>query len=84
MTDRWLNRIVFWILAIVPFWCLFIVLGFYGGMWFGMGLIVYALVYRPIIEIYRLLKLERIEEKDAWKFFIPFYSTKYSKSIWFG
>jgi hypothetical protein len=32
----------------------------------------------------RLLRLKVIEEKDAWKFFIPFYQSKYLKALWFG
>lgn len=84
MDDKWLDRIIFWILAIVPFWGLFLILGFYGGAWFGVFAIIYALVYRPILHIFRLLKLKKIEEKDAWKFFIPFYGSKYGRSLWLG
>ena len=84
MEDRWLNRVVFWILCIVPFFFVFMVGQFYGSTWFTIGLLLYIAIYRPIVHIFRLLKLNAIEEKDAWKFFIPFYQTKYIKTLWLG
>lgn len=84
MNDRYLKRLLFWALAIVPFWFLFIIRGTFGAYWFVSFLLIYALIYRPIIHIFRLLDLNRIEEKDAWKFFIPFYDTRYLRSIWLG
>ena len=84
MEDKWLNRVAFWILCIVPFFFVFIVGQFYGPVWFTICLLLYATIYRPIVHIFRLLKLKAIEEKDAWKFFIPFYQTKYIKTLWLG
>lgn len=84
MKDRLAGIILFWVAAIVPFLGLFILLKLYGTYWFVTFLLIYALIYRPILHIVRLLSLKAIEEKDAWKFFIPFYHNKYFKSMWFG
>jgi len=84
MEDKWLNRIGFWMLAIVPLYLVFLISQFYGSFWFVTFLLLYIVIYRPILHIIRLLKLGVIEEKDAWKFFIPFYQTKYIKELWLG
>jgi hypothetical protein len=84
MNDKWLNRGIFWILAIAPLWGVFMLGAFFGPYWFVTSFMVYAIIYRPILHIIRLLSLKKIEEKDAWKFFIPFYQTKYIRSLWLG
>jgi len=84
MEDKWLNRIVFWMMAAVPLVVLIMIAPLYGPFWFTAGLLSYAVIYRPILHIFRLLKLKAIEEKDAWKFFIPFYGTRYIKTLFFG
>ena len=82
--DPWLDRVLFWLLAIIPMVGIIIISGFYGSFWFVVFLMVYVLIYRPVLHIIRLLKLGKIEEKDAWKFFIPFYGAKYIRSLWLG
>jgi hypothetical protein len=84
MNDRFVNTLIFWFLAIIPFCGLFMILNIYGSFWFSAFLLIYALIYRPLLHIGRLLNLKKIEEKDAWKFFIPFYGSKYIKTLWFG
>jgi hypothetical protein len=84
MNDKWVNRITFWLLAVVPFAGLFLLLSLYGAFWFSAFLLIYILLYRPILHIFRLLTLKKIDEKDAWKLFLPFYHTRYWKNIWFG
>jgi hypothetical protein len=84
MNDKTVNRIAFWLLAMLPVWGLFIVMDVFGSFWFAAFLMVYVLIYRPILHIFRLLQLKKIDERDAWKFFIPFYHNKYIRTIWFG
>jgi hypothetical protein len=86
MNEKWVNRILFWALAIVPFAGVIIVGKLYGSNWFVAFLLFYTFIYRPILIIQRLLSLNKIEEKDAWKFFVPFYmdDTRYFRSLWFG
>jgi hypothetical protein len=78
------GAIAFWLLVIFPLAGLFVVHKAYGGNAFVYGLIIYAIVYRPILNIIRLLGLKKITRKDIWKFFIPFYEVKYTKSLWCG
>ncbi len=84
MQDKWLSRVTFWILAVVPMLLLFPVRTVFGNYWFVSGLMLYIFIYRPILHIFRLLHLKRIEEKDAWKFFIPFYGARYTNTLFFG
>jgi hypothetical protein len=56
----------------------------YEPYWFVALLLIYVLIYRPILHIFRLLNLKVIEKKDAWKFFIPFHQAKYLRALWFG
>ncbi|MEJ7645592.1 MAG: hypothetical protein WKF87_13445 [Chryseolinea sp.] len=84
MDDKWLNRIVFWLLVAVPLVVLVMLVPLIGPVLFTMGVFLYAAVYRPIVNIFRLLRLGAIEEKDAWKFFIPFYHTRFMKRLFFG
>ena len=83
MKDKLVNRIVFWMLAIIPFLSLFLILNVFGGYWFVTFLLIYTLIYRPLLHIFRLLSLQKIEEKDAWKLFIPFYHNRFFRSMWF-
>jgi hypothetical protein len=84
--SRLAEIVLFWVLAILPF--LGIILMMYKvnkSPWFVITLLlIYALIYRPILHIFRLLRLKVIEKKDAWKLFIPFYPVKYIKALWFG
>ncbi len=78
--------VLFWMLAIVPFFALMMMIDkFNRSPWLFISLVViYAMIYRPILHIFRLLRLKVIEGKDAWKLFIPFYEAKYLKALWFG
>ena len=86
MSDKWVNRIVFWLLCAIPWAALLMMLKFkmIDTAWFVIGLLLYGLFYRPFVNIYRLMQLGAIEEKDAWKLFIPLYQSRYIKSLWLG
>lgn len=85
MKDRIVGIVLFWAAAaVVPCVCLFIISKVYGAVWFSIALLIYLFFYRPLVVIIRLLSLKAIEEKDAWKFFIPFYHNKYFKTMWLG
>lgn len=88
MSEKSKNRlagiVLFWLAAIAPLAGIFMIRPIYGAFWFVTFMLIYALIYRPILHIIRLLWLEAIDEKDAWKFFIPFYQNKYMKKLWFG
>ena len=82
--SRLIGIVLFWVAAIIPFLGIFMINKVYGSSWFAIFLLIYFLIYRPILHIFRLLRLKVIEKKDAWKFFIPFYQTKYFKDLWLG
>jgi hypothetical protein len=87
LTVRQQNRILFWVLAIVPFLTVvYIVPMVFGSTWFFTCFVLYLFLYRPALVVRRLLSLNKIEEKDAWKIFIPFHTseTRYFSSLWFG
>ena len=50
---------------------------------FVILLLFYALVYRPIIDGYRLIEKGVISKKGFWELFIPFWSIKWFKELYF-
>jgi hypothetical protein len=86
MNDEWRNRILYWALAIVPFSGVFIIGELLGSSWFVLFLLLYIFIYRPTLDTQRLMSLNKIEEKDAWRFFVPFCvdHTRYIRSLWLG
>ncbi|HEY5750291.1 MAG TPA: hypothetical protein VIU12_29705 [Chryseolinea sp.] len=84
MNNRWRNRITFWLLCLIPFGLVFLLGRYFGPTWFGVSLMFYAAIYRPILAIFRLQQLGLVERKDTWKAFIPFYYTSYTVDLWVG
>ena len=84
MSNRWLNRITFWALCIVPFATLILTSKMMGPIFFYTGLLFYFFLYRPFVHINRLLQLGAIEEREAWRQFVPFYGSRYVKTLWLG
>jgi hypothetical protein len=82
MTTIVKNRILLWILAILPFFFVIYAGKTFGSMWFFVFFLVYAFLYRPFLLVHRLLSMKTIEEKDVWKFFIPFYGSRYVRRMW--
>ena len=76
--------VFFWAAAIIPFLGILIIRNLLGAYWFVTSLLIYAIIYRPILNIVRLRQLKLIEEKDFWKSFIPFHDAKYIKNLWLG
>lgn len=84
MSKQWVNRVVFWMLCVFPLAALLLMSKSMGPLFFYTGLMMYVFLYRPFIHINRLIQLGAIEEKDAWKLFIPFYSSRYLRPLWLG
>ena len=84
MTRKWHNRILYWALSIVPLSGLWIVGEFAGPVGLTLFLLFYVFIYRPLIDTQRLISLNKIEEKDAWRFFVPLQvdSTRYLRNLW--
>ncbi len=85
MSSKQANRILYRILmVVVPLGIAFILVTFYGVIWFLVYVFVHHLLYRPFINIARLHSLNVIDEKEFWRFFIPYHSSKYFRMLWFG
>ena len=86
MSLRLKNRLLYWILAAVPLGLIWLAGHINGPYWFVSFLMFYVFIYRPALDTQRLLSLQVIEEKDAWRFFIPLAvdRTRYFKLLWFG
>lgn len=80
------NRILYWAMALVPISGLWVIGRVYGSFWFVAFLLFYVFFYRPLLDMRRLLSLGAIEEKDAWRFLVPFAVdyTRYIKKLWLG
>ena len=86
MNEKWRNRLRYWALAVVPFFAIVLSSKLIGPLWFVLFLLFYIFIYRPALDIQRLMSLRVIEEKDAWRFFIPLAVDRiqYTRKLWWG
>lgn len=87
MSPKIKNRVLYWTLAILPLGAVYLFgRGVNDSVFFFFFFCVYFLWYRPLLDMRRLLSLGIIEEKDAWRFFVPFAidRTRYIKALWLG
>ncbi|HEX8041370.1 MAG TPA: hypothetical protein VF490_19620 [Chryseosolibacter sp.] len=79
-----MNRILYWALSLLPAVAIYFAGQILGSFWFVLLFLFYLFIYRPTLDVQRLLSLKKIEEKDAWRFFVPFAidRLKYNKSLW--
>lgn len=86
MNTRFKNRVLYWLLAIIPLAAIALSGRVIGSIFFMFFLLFYTFVYRPLLDTQRLMALGQIEEKDAWRFFVPFAvdRTRYLKALWLG
>ena len=50
---------------------------------FAIAVLVYAFLYRPLVDGIRLRSLGAVDKKEIVKLFIPFWSMKYFKKLYF-
>ncbi len=84
MSQKTANRLLYWALCLLPGVAIYFAGRVLGSFWFCAFLVFYVFIYRPALDIQRLLSLGKIEEKDAWRFFVPFAVDRwrYNKSLW--
>ena len=64
-----------------------LILFLYKGEYYETTLLsigVYVLIFRPLVDSWRLTYLGQLPKKDRWKMFIPFYGAKYFGALYFG
>lgn len=86
MNTIWRNRLTYWALAIIPFCCTLVLAVQGSSFFFFCFFLFYLLIYRPTLDTQRLLSLNAIEEKDAWRFFVPLAVNRfrYQRALWLG
>ena len=83
MNKQLTGTIIFWLSAAAPLAGIFVIHSIIdNGVFFFSAVLIYALLYRPLLNMGRLMSLNVIGKKDAWKLFIPFYQNRYMKEIW--
>lgn len=65
----------------IPLLLIFVQLDLYWT--FIVSTLLYAFIYRPLINTWRLLDMGVIRKEEALKLFIPLYSTKYFYELHF-
>jgi len=65
-----------------PFIFMFYLLYNENSVGFGISILIYALIYRPIIDGLRLVSKKIITKRESWKLFIPFRHVKWMKELY--
>ncbi len=77
------NILIYYLLILLPLGLLILTAqnGFINSTLFFIGLQVYVFLYHPYVSGLRLLALNKIEKKDFWRMFIPFWDTIHFKTL---
>ncbi len=77
------NLITYYLLAIVLPLFLMITLLYLGlNRWFFISLLVFAFVYRPLLDGGRLIRKGVIKRNDRWKLFLGYGQVKWFKELY--
>lgn len=76
-----MKLIYFYILLLIP---LLGVLFISDSKTFVVFLMVYALIYRPFLDLLRLKYLGLLNKSEYYKVFIPFWTKKHFKRMYFN
>lgn len=71
------NIYFYWVMIALPLLALAIAVFYFhlAADWFALLLIVYAFIYRPWTDGTRLYICGKINSKQRWLFFVPFWIT---------
>jgi len=77
---------LFYCFLLIPFmtFVLAVKYNYISNFSFILFLIIYSLVYHPLISGIRLVQSKKISKKDFWKNFIPFWNNKYYWFLFFN
>lgn len=79
------NILIFYGLIFIPLAALVVSvkLGIVSAEIFIVLLLCYLFAYHPYISGRRLISMKKLDRKDFWRTFIPFWNTKYFKTLFF-
>lgn len=77
------NILIYYFLIFIPVLLMAVCIKYslINSVTFFICLQVYALLYHPYVSGLRLLALNKLEKKDFWRMFIPFWDTKFFKTL---
>ncbi|MCF0058052.1 hypothetical protein [Dyadobacter sp. CY356] len=77
------NILVYYLLILSPLAALILTTenGLINTTLFLIGLQIYIFLYHPYVSGLRLLALKKLERKDFWRMFIPFWDTIHFKTL---
>ena len=74
------NLGIFYLIILIPIVSIYFI---DNSVLISLVLILYVFVYRPLVDYFRLKQL-KIVDNFTFKFFMPFYSLNWFKSLYFG
>jgi hypothetical protein len=78
------NVILYWAGAFIPLLLLIYVTRLYHSEYGIYAFLMYAFIYRPILDYWRLRSKNLIYEKDFFKVFNPFFARRYVYQLFFS
>lgn len=78
-----MKLLIYYLLIILPIPLLIMMRQLDLDYTFIIGILVYAGIYRPIINANRLIEMGIISKEEKYKLFIPFNSRKYMYYLYF-
>ena len=80
-----MNTLLFYFLILWPIWPLYYIGAVLDeSLLLGILVLVYGLIYRPVVDYIRLRSVTDLERSERLKLFIPFYGRyKFFKELYF-
>ncbi len=76
------NLLVYYSAILIPLLILFLLMNKINSVTFSVAILVWAGIYRPVVDGIRLIELGCIKKKDFWKTFLPFYKVKWFSKLY--
>jgi hypothetical protein len=78
------NLFVYYVAIILPFAALIYlpIANYMSSSWAIGFILAYVFIYRPIIDVWRLISKNVIAKKDIWKTYMPTLHPKYFKALY--
>jgi len=76
--------LLFYLSILTPLTLLVVFANSMSSRLFIISILIYGLVYHPLMCGIRLIQMEKISSKDFFKNFIPFWNKKYFDTLFLG